>query len=64
MSMVFFAPALIILALAILALPLAKGNQFTAAAEKQAAALKGRTVSIQVKAQHLPPGEEVAEETA
>ena len=62
-SLMFFAPALVILALAILALPLAKGNQFTAAAEKLAAAKRSRNVEIHVTAPHAA-SETVAEETA
>ena len=62
MSLIFFAPALVILALTLMALPLAKGAQFTANAERAAA--KSRPLSLHVKSHASPPGEEVAEETA
>lgn len=64
MSMVFFAPGLVILALALFALPLAKTRQ-TAQEREETASGKARALHIHSRQAHLsPPGDDVAEESA
>lgn len=64
MSIVFFSPGLIVLALALFALPMAKSRQGVASAEETASG-KARTVQLQSLAGSMsPPGDEVAEESA